>query len=208
MKKQMKIFLAGMLVIVPLAVTVYVIVGVGSWLDGLGSQLVKAVLSDENAELPFAGLGVLVLLAAIYLIGLMTQVWGFARLFGYLESIIARLPGIKVIYESIRDLMKLFGGGSGKMGRAVRYHPPGTDIDLLGILTNDKPLGMDDGPAGKKVAVYLPYAYMFGGPTIYVSPEHVHDVDLSVEQVLKIAATAHVGAEALPPPAPETDARD
>jgi len=58
------------------------------------------------------------------------------------------------------------------------------------------------------VAVYLPYAYMFGGPTIYVSPEHVHDVDLSVEQVLKIAATAHVGAEALPVPTPETDSRD
>ena len=207
MKKQMKIFLAGMLVIVPLAVTVYVIVAIGSWLDGVGSHLVKVVLHDENATGLPAGLGALVLLAAIYLIGLMTQVWGFGRLFGYLENIISRLPGIKVIYESIRDLMKLFGG-SGQMGRAVRYHPPGTDIDLLGILTNDKPLGMADGPDGKKVAVYLPYAYMFGGPTIYVSPEHVHDVDLSVEQVLKIAATAHVGAEALPAPTPETDARD
>ena len=208
MKKHMKIFLAGMLLIVALAVTVYVIVGVGGWLNGMGNQLVKLVLNDEGAKLPFAGLGALVLLVAIYLTGLITRMWGFARLFGYVESVIARLPGIKVIYESIRDLMKLFGGDSGKMGRAVRYHPPGTDIDLLGILTNEKPLGMVDGPDGKKVAVYLPYAYMFGGPTIYVSPEHVHDVDLSVDQVLKIAATAHVGAEALPIPTPETDARD
>lgn len=206
MKKQVRIFLAGMLVIVPLAVTVYVIVAAGSWLDGLGNQLVRAVLHKQKDVLP-PGLGVLVLLAAIYLVGLMTHVWGFGRLFGYFEGIIARLPGVKVIYESVRDLMKLFGGDSAQLGRAVRYQPPGTDISFLGILTNENPLGIADGSGRGKVAVYLPYAYMFGGPTIYVSPEHIRDVDLSVDQVLKIAATAHVGAEAAPqalPGAPPT----
>jgi uncharacterized membrane protein len=96
--------------------------------------------------------------------------------------------------------MKLFGGEAGRMGRAIRYRPPGAGIDLLGILTNERPAGIADSTAERRVAVYLPYAYMFGGPTIYVSPEHVHDVPLSVDQALKMAATAHVGADAPPEP--------
>ena len=201
MKKHVKVFLAGLLVVVPLAVTVYVIVGVGGWLDGLADRLIALALGEGGSEAPPKdrippGLGVLVLLGTIYVVGLLTRVWGFGRAFGALERLIARLPGVKVIYESIRDLMKLFGGDSGQMGRAVRYHPPGTDLYLLGILTNENPLGVADDSTGRKVAVYLPYAYMFGGPTIYVSPEHVQDVDLTVDQALKIAATAHVGARA------------
>lgn len=201
MRKHVKVFLAGLLIVVPLAVTVYVIVAVGGWLDGLADRLITLALGESDSPGPTRdrippGLGVLALLGAIYVVGLLTRVWGFGRLFGALEKLIARLPGVKVIYESIRDLMKLFGGESGKMGRAVRYHPPGTDLYLLGILTNENPFGTADDSTGRKVAVFLPYAYMFGGPTIYVSPEHVEDVDMPVDQVLKIAATAHVGAEA------------
>jgi len=205
MKRQIRIFLAGLLVVVPLAVAAYVVWVVGSGLDGLGNQAVRAVWPD--AELP-PGLGVLVLIVAIYIIGLLTHLWVFQWAFRLLEGLIARVPGVKVIYESVRDLMKLFGGDAEKMGKVVRYHPPGTDIDLLGIMTNENPAGIAESAPDRRVAVYLPYAYMFGGPTIYVSPEHVHEVGLSVEQALKIAATAHVGANAATPLPPADSQQD
>lgn len=191
MSKQVRIFLAGALVLVPLAVTVWVIWSVGSWLDRLGTLALQTFLPEGS--LP-AGVGAVVVVAAIYTVGLLTHLWVFRSVFGWLERLVARVPGVKTIYESVRDLMKLFGGDSRQMGRAVQYRPPGTDIALLGILTNDNPTGLAGGDP--KVALYLPYSYMFGGPTIYVSREHVQNVDMSVEQALKICTTANVGAGA------------
>ena len=48
---------------------------------------------------------------------------------------------------------------------------------------------------GKKVAIYVPFSYMFGGVTLYVDKEHVRELDLPVEQALKLAATAQVTRE-------------
>ncbi len=54
------------------------------------------------------------------------------------------------------------------------------------------------------MAVYLPFGYMIGGVTVYVPREHLRELDMPVEQALKLAATAHVtppSEEAPPPPA-------
>ncbi len=195
MKRQIRIFLAGVLVIAPLAVTAYVVWVLAAFLDGIGGKLMRALGAGEDVEIPF-GVGVLLILGIIYLVGLLTHLWVFRGLLGFLDRTLCRLPGIKVIYESVRDLMQLFGGNAERMGKVVRYRPPGSEMDLMGIQTNARPLGIAEEGGEPRVAVYLPYAYMFGGPTIYVSPEHVQEVPLSVDQALKIAATAHVGAEA------------
>ena len=196
MKKQLGIVMAGAVVIVPLAVTAYVVWSVGGWLDGLGRQGLGYVWPD--LKLP-TGVGAVLVLAAIYLVGLLTRAWVFRGVLKLLDNMLVRVPGVRTIYESVRDLLQLFGGESGKMGRVVRYSPPGTDMELLGILTNEQPAGLSDGEH-PKVALYLPYAYMFGGPVVYVSPEHIQNVDMSVEQCLKVAATAQVGASASPKP--------
>ena len=198
MKTQIRIFLSGALVLVPLAITVYVIVSVGAWLDGVGKELMKRVGGDPDKL--FQGAGVLLVVTIIYLVGLLTHVWGFRSIWGWFERLLGRLPGVKIIYESVRDLMKLFGGGAGSMGRAVEYRPPGADVAFLGIVTNEDPAGAK-GEGQKRVAVYIPLAYMFGGPTVLTSPEHLRNLDMSVERALKLAATAHMGgpAAAAPP---------
>ncbi|MHC4981767.1 MAG: DUF502 domain-containing protein [Planctomycetota bacterium] len=207
MKRQLQIFLAGAMVVIPLALTVYLVWWAGSTLDKLGRNMLP-----QLHLLP--GLGAVIVIVAIYLIGLLTHFWIFRAVFALVERVVSRLPGIKTVYEAIRDLMKLFGGGAKGMGRAVRYKLPGTDVAVLGILTNENPGGAESSePAEKKVAVFLPFSYMFGGPTIYVSPEQVEELNMSVEQVLKICTTAHTGADAIvsklaPPEAEETPRRN
>jgi len=73
----------------------------------------------------------------------------------------------------------------------------GKAVTLLGILTNENPFGLAPDSPHRKVAVYVPYSYMFGGPTFFASPEHIVDVDMSVEQCMKTAATAMVGTQAI-----------
>jgi len=189
MNKHLRIFLAGVVVTTPFVVTAYVIWWIVTKLDSLARIGLESIVGTKL----FLGAGVIVVLAAIYLIGLLTHFWVFRWALGLLERLFARLPLVKTIYESARDVIGLFSGDANKMGQVVRYRIPGTEIELLGIQTSTSPRAA--GESGK-VSVYLPMSYMFGGLTVYVRPEAVEPVDMSVEEALKIAATAEAGGAA------------
>ena len=186
MKKQLGIFLAGVMVLVPLAVTAYLVYWLGSALDGLGAMILP------NVALP-PGVGALILIAVVYLVGLATRVWMFRAFWSLLERIITGLPGVKMLYESVRDLFQLFGGDAARMGQVVQYSPPGSSMKMLGIRTNDSPPYAQGSLGGRTVAVYLPFSYMFGGITVYCEPDRLEEVDMPVEKCMKLCATAFVG---------------
>jgi len=199
LNRQIRILFAGALVLVPLAITVWVVWSAGLWLDDLGQRALESLGTKVKF---WPGTGALILIGVIYAIGLLTHLWVFRGFFRLVERLVTRLPGAKTIYESVRDLMNLFGGEPRRMGRVVQYTVPGTDMTFLGILTNENPLGVPAGQPHRKVAVYMPYSYMLGGPTVFVSPEHIVEVDMSVEQCMKLCATAQIGAEPIIAPGP------
>ncbi|KPK85778.1 MAG: hypothetical protein AMJ81_02755 [Phycisphaerae bacterium SM23_33] len=192
MKRQVRIFIAGVMLVAPFAVTAYLVWWAGAGLDRLARGAIGAVAPSPEKWL-FPGAGALVLLVGIYLVGLLTHLWVFRWGMEKLEKLFARLPVVKTLYESVRDILKLFSGDSRQMGQVVRYRIPGTEADLLGIRTSVAPRG-----AGQKghVAVYLPMSYQLGGFTLYVPAEAVQPLDMTVEQALKIAATADAGGAA------------
>lgn len=197
MKRHVRILLTGVLVAAPFAATAYVVWWVVVALDRLG----RAALPGGVQEWLTAGAGVAIVVGGLYLVGLLMHVWVFRWLVGLLERIVQRLPVVKTVYESVRDILKLFAGEPKQMGQVVRYRLPGTDAALLGIRTSTSPRGAGE---GGKVAVYLPMSYQLGGFTLYVPAEAVEPLDMSVEEALKIAATAEAGADI--PPAAETEA--
>lgn len=201
MKRMVRIFLAGLMVVVPFAITVGIFWWVAGWIGSMGYQLMDKLNAihpetTDRDKMIAAFLGGLALLASIYVVGLLTHVLVFRRLLQWVEKMVIHLPGAKTIYESVRDLMKLFGDDSRKMGRSILYKMPNTDIVMMGILTNDQPQAVNapGTPADKKkVAVYFPFSYMLGGLTIYVETRHLQETTLTVDQVLKLCTTAHVG---------------
>jgi len=197
MKKHLKILMAGALVVVPLAATMWVIAWIGGMFSGMGYSLLETLGLAEKFNStyePYAGVvGVLAVLVMVYLVGLLANFWMFRKIFGLVDRLLSSLPGIKTIYESIRDLLTLFGGDSKNMGYAVLYTPPGLGYKQLGILTNEHPAGLAEGD--DRVIVYLPMGYMIGGPCIYAKPEDVERLDISVETALKLSATAFISTK-------------
>jgi uncharacterized membrane protein len=192
MRKQLRIFVTGVMIVTPFAVTAYVVWWAGSALDGMARGAIEAV-APKARKLLIPGAGALVLLVAIYLVGLLARLWVFRRGMERLEKLFARLPVVKTLYESVRDILKLFSSDSRQMGQVVRYRVPGADADLLGIRTSLAPRGARQ---KGQVSVYLPMSYQIGGFTLYVPAESIEPVDMTVEQALKIAATADAGAAA------------
>ena len=204
MNRQLKILLTGLVVVVPFAITVWLIWTIGLALDELGINLaLKPIwdhfqLHDRWSLQDIHGVGAVILIVAIYLIGLLMHFWLFRWLVGLFQRMFEHVPGVKAIYESVRDLMKLFGSESRKMGQVVEYLPPGSQMGVLGILTNEQPSGAS---GGDKVAVYFPLAYMIGGPVLFVPKDHLREVDMPVERAMRICATAQIGIESTMPPA-------
>ena len=190
MKKQIRIFITGALVVIPFAVTVYLAYWAGKALYDLGRQIMPGWKGSEWAG---ACLGVLILLGAVYVIGVLMHWWLFRWAVGLAERLVGRLPVIKTVYEGVRDILKLFSGDSKQTGQVVRYHPPGTNIQMLGIQTSASPRGTND---PDRVAVYLPMSYQIGGFTVYLPADSVEPIDMTVEEAMKLAATAEAGVGA------------
>ncbi len=191
MNKQLGIFLAGVLVVVPFAISVYLIWAVGAWVNKLGT----AALSMCGIDHPISQwIGALVVIVGVYFIGLLTHFWIFRKIVDLFERLFRHVPGVKTLYESVRDLMKLFGPKSRRMGQVVLYRREDGSSAKLGILTSDNPPGVK--PHENKVAVYFPFSYMIGGEIMYVSADRLEYVDIPVETALKLCATAYVGASA------------
>jgi uncharacterized membrane protein len=197
MNKHLKIFMTGALILVPLAITIWLIVWIGTALGGLGYRLMDAVGLVEQIQPEYrvcaGAIGVAVVLVGVYLTGLLGNIWFFKKFFRLVDHLLSAVPGVKTIYESIRDLMKLFGGREGSMGRVVLYKPAGSGMKMLGIVTNEQPAGRPDGD--DSVLVYLPLGYMIGGPIVYAAPDHLEPVDMPAETALKLAMTAFVSVK-------------
>lgn len=199
MNRQVRIFMAGVLVVAPLAATIWVVVWIGGMLGDLGGSLLESTGLLRNYDEPPGWaplLGVAIMFLVVYFIGLLASIWCFKGLFGMLDRLFSRVPGVKIVYESVRDMLQLFGGEADSMGYVVLYTPEEGKTALLGIVTNENPPGLPNGD--NRVIVYLPMGYMIGGPIVYAKRDQIERVDMSVELAMKLAATAFVGGKVMP----------
>lgn len=197
MNKHLKIFMTGALILVPLVITIWLIVWIGTALGKIGYNLMDTVGLVEQIQPDYriwaGAIGVVIVLVGVYLTGLLGNIWLFRKFFGLLDHFLSVVPGVKTIYESVRDLMKLFGGQTGSMGRVVLYKPAGAGMKMLGIVTNEQPAGRPEGD--ESVLVYLPLGYMIGGPIVYAVPDQLEPVDMPAETALRLAITAFVSVK-------------
>ena len=191
MNRHLRAFLAGLLLVIPFAATIWIIWALAAWLGGIGfgildwtwmaltgRRLAQVLGQHWGLQLIAAITGAVMVLAAIYLVGLLVDTLLMRRAVRAAERIIQRMPGAKTIYQSIRDLLKLFGSGGTKMGKVVLYRPGGGQMGMLGILTNENPTGLAGLTDCQMVAIYLPLAYMLGGPILYVPRQHLQELDI------------------------------
>ncbi len=190
-----KLFLKGLAVVIPAALTLAIL----WWLASGAEQLLGGLLCGVSCR----PAGTSPAWACCppspspILIGLLTHVILFQRLFAVGDAILNRLPLVKSIYSAIKDFMDYFSPDSKEaMRKVVLVKLPGQQFELIGFVTREDfsrlpvELTVDD-----PVAVYLPFSYQIGGYTLFLPRACLTPVDMSFENAMKLVLTGAVSRE-------------
>lgn len=198
MKRLQQIFLRGLVTFIPLALTVFIIVGGIRGVDNIFGNALREIL-----PVYIPGLGILLTLLIIFLLGLLLTNFITAGLMAEVERKLTEVPFIKAIYLPLRDLMNLFskGGGPEGMKTVVFVDIAGNGgVKALGLVTRDV---FSDVPgiekyATDRVAVYIPFSYGLGGFTFLVPRSQIERVDIPIEKAMSMAITGWVKVDKKP----------
>jgi uncharacterized membrane protein len=189
MKSAGKIFFTGLLTVLPVLATLYLVL----WLVGamerfFGAQL-KWLMPDEYYR---TGMGLLLAVLVIFGVGLLTHALLFRRVFGWAEKLLLEIPLVRSVYTALRDLFGLIANGQDADAlQVVSVTLPGTGMRALGFVSRSD---FSDLPAGigreGEVAVYLPMSYQIGGYTLFMPRAQAVAVDMSREDAMKFILTA------------------
>jgi uncharacterized membrane protein len=171
----LKNFLRGLVIVVPIALTVYL--------------TVQAFLTlDRMLKLRYPGLGVAVLLAATVAVGALASNFAGRRLFGLTETLFTKAPIVRIVYAAIKDLLEAFVGNKRRFDRPVAVQV-GEQVKMFGFITRDE-LGLLGSPG--EVAVYVPFSYTWDGCLLVVPRERVRPIDADSASILSLVVSGGV----------------
>jgi uncharacterized membrane protein len=190
MKKLINYFLQGLLFVVPIAVTVYVVIKAVVWLDNLLPVKVPIpVPGAESFDLP--GLGILLIASIITVAGYIGTHFVRNPVFAIFEGLIERTPLLKLIYSSVKDLIEAFVGEKKSFTQPVlvtiNNNPT---IQRIGFVTENDLTEL--GLGKEKMAVYLPFSYGFNGQLVIVESNNVQKLDASGTEMMKFVISGGV----------------
>lgn len=186
-----KLFLKGLVVVIPAVLTLAIFWWMASGAERLLGGLIIRVL-PEGWYIP--GMGMVSALAITILIGLLTHIILFQKLFELGDSVLNRLPLFKTIYSAIKDFIGYLSPDSSKaMSKVVLVKIPGQEFEMLGFVTREEfsklPLKLS---VNDPIAVYLPMSYQIGGYTLFLPRSCLTPVDISFEDGMKLVLTGSV----------------
>ena len=143
-----KYFFQGILIIGPLSATIWIIWSIFKSVDNLVPDL-----SKDYPGLVFA----LVLLGTAIIGFIGSRLILGKLLVGLLDYLVAHIPGVKIIYSSIKDVLASFVGDKRKFSNPVWVRVNETpEVWRIGFLTQSS---MDFVKLEGMVSVYLPHSY-------------------------------------------------
>ena len=190
--KIRKIFFAGILVTLPLALTVFLLQFFFVRLDAqLGPAVTKLLLQlhvpiDQDYRIP--GLGLVTIVIIIFLAGLFTRNIIGQKLVDFGEGLLVKIPVFKNIYVGAKQVIETFGRSRGDTFRRVAMiEYPRRGIYSLAFVTNEKQGEIEKQFDHDMVSVFLPTTpNPTSGYFLMLPKEDVVELDMSVEDGIKM----------------------
>ncbi|MBL6445489.1 DUF502 domain-containing protein [Fulvivirga sp. 29W222] len=170
-------FFRGLLFVVPLALTIYIIYQTLEWLDGL-------------IPVNIPGLGLIIIIVNITFLGYLASFFITRPFFDQLEKYLVKIPLVNIIYTSVKDLIGAF------VGEQKRFNVPVTvamtedkSVLKVGFVTRND-LAEIDLPG--YMSVYLPHSYNFSGNHFLVKKSNVKPLHMNGTNAMKFVVSGGV----------------
>ena len=188
MKSLYKYFFRGLITILPVALTLYLLYIFLAWTETATLWILRPLIGSFYVP----GMGLLFGILSILAIGYLVSKQSVRKLLSIAELPFTNLPLVKSIYSSLKSFADYFSPADKKGEQSVVIlRMPGHDMEIVGLITRrsfaDLPAGF---LSGERVAVYLPMGYMIGGYTVFVPRTWVQPIDMSVEEAMRSSLIA------------------
>jgi uncharacterized membrane protein len=173
----LRYFFSGVLFIVPLVATVYFIGRALLWLDSL-------------PQLPYPGLGFIIVVGAITIFGYLTSLFFFRTAADWFDQLVNRIPIVKLIYSSIKDLLGAFVGDKKKFDKPVLVTiNKENNLHRIGFITQADltELGLKE-----MVVVYFPQSYAVAGDHFVIHKDSVRPLNVPGPVAMKFIVSGGV----------------
>jgi uncharacterized membrane protein len=194
-RRLLQTFVTGLLAALPLAATIAVFVWgaqvLYAWLGPgslIGDLLVSIGLGVGGTEVAGYAIGVLIVMAAIFLLGVLVQTRLRGALAALLDGVVQRIPVVRGVYDLVQKFVALFAqrkdAGLQSMSAVwLTFGAPG-NAAVLGFLSSPESVRLHE---RDYLAVLVPTAPVpVGGGLIYVPAEWVTPAEIGVEALTSI----------------------
>ena len=178
MKKIINYFLQGLLYIVPISATIFVVI--------YTLNKIADILPIKNSIL-----SLVVFFALVTVIGMIGSKLIASPFNALFQKILDKAPLLKTIYSSIKDLMNTFFGNKKGFDQAVLVKIyDNSSIERFGFITSEdlSSLNIDSG----KVLVYIPHSLTFSGNVFLVEKKNLIYIDTPSRDIMKLIVSGGV----------------
>jgi uncharacterized membrane protein len=182
-----KYFITGLLIWIPLAITIWVLKLVVDVLDQSLLLLPTALQTERWLGVHIPGLGAILTVLIVFLTGVFATNFFGAQLVELWHEILHRIPVVNSIYSSVKQISDTLFSSSGQAFRkALLVQWPREGMWTIAFLTGTPGGGVAEHLPPETIAVYVPTTpNPTGGYFIIVERRHVIELDMSVDQALK-----------------------
>ncbi|HUG54206.1 MAG TPA: DUF502 domain-containing protein [Vicinamibacteria bacterium] len=178
-------FIAGLLIVIPIVLTVKALWWLLTYIDGLA-----APLAEQMYGRPLPGIGFVITLAVVLAAGLLFSSGPLQQLLHGLEELVDSIPVVGSVYGTTKKVLSGFGKpeAQGAFKRFVFARLPGRTTP--GFVTSTFHFTRADNTTYQLCAVYIPTNHLYVGDVVVLPLEDVIDIDLTVEDGVSILLSA------------------
>jgi uncharacterized membrane protein len=185
-------FLKGLVAVLPVSLTIYVVYWIGTTAEAMLGNLLRLVLPGDFY---MPGMGLAIGFIVVLLIGVLVNAYFVSALLRVGESVLARIPVVKSIFGAFKDFTRFLPTGEGRsdLKRVVLWNCGSAKI--VGFVMEEQPHPAIAARTGDAVAVYFPMSYQIGGYTLYLARDELEPLDISVEEAMRMTLIGGVTAQ-------------
>lgn len=184
-------FLAGLLVFLPVAITLWFLGWVVELLDSVLDVLPKAFHPNSYLPIPVPRLGAVVTLAMILFLGFLTRGVATRRFLAVWEGVFAKIPVFRGIYTAVQKLVQTFLGPSNAQRQVVMIEYPRTGVYTVAFAMGRAWADLEERKNTQLVNVFVPTTpNPTSGFYLLVPINEVTPLNMTMEEAFKLITSS------------------